>query len=294
MKKRAGFLAAVGLFFFSLTMPSFAQDAPKKFSLILSGGYGTITGGDIPSVMDGMNAKIRDLAAVADFTVADTLEIAKWGPELEAEFLFRPARNFGVSFGTGYLRKAEDTRVAAELEGLAGIALDWTVTYQVIPLKLSGYYFFEMGSKMTAYAKAGIGYYFGRMTYTIRTEETLLGVTVWDQNVGEATAGGLGFHGGVGVEYPLSTTFAFFIEASGRSVRLKDWSVENNYSTAWESEYETGTFWYAEELDTTLGEYYPTLQMFEEMPAGPDLRNVREAAFHFSGFALKTGVKISF
>lgn len=34
-----------------------------------------------------------------------------------------------MSFGTGYLRKAEDTRVAAELEGLAGIALDWTVTY---------------------------------------------------------------------------------------------------------------------------------------------------------------------
>jgi hypothetical protein len=199
-----------------------------------------------------------------------------------------------VSFGTGYLRKAEDTRVAAELEGLAGISLDWTTTYQVIPLKLSGYYFFEMGSKMTAYAKAGIGYYFGRMTYTIRTEETLLGITVWDQNIGEATAGGLGFHGGVGVEYPLSTTFAFFIEAAGRYVSLKDWSVENNYSTAWGSESETGTFWYAEELDTALGEYYPTLQMFEEMPADTDLRKVREAAFHFSGFALKAGVKISF
>jgi hypothetical protein len=294
MKIRAGGLAVVGLFFFSLTMASFAQDAPKKFSLTLSGGYGTTTGGDIPKVMDGMNAKIRDLAAATDFTVADTLEIAKWGPELEAEFLFRPARNFGVSFGTGYLRKAENTRVAAELEGLAGIALDWTVTYQVIPLKLSGYYFFEIGSKMTAYAKAGIGYYFGRMTYTIRTEETLLGVTVWDQNVGEATAGGLGFHGGLGLEYPLSAAFALFVEASGRYVSLKDWSVDNNHSSAWESESEAGTFWYAEERDEALGKYYPTLQMFEDRPAGSDLRNVREAAFDFSGFALKAGVKISF
>jgi hypothetical protein len=294
MKTRAVYFAVAGLFFLSLTMLSPAQEAPKKFSLTLSGGYGTITGGDIPKVMDGTNAKIYDLATVSDLTVVDTLEIAKWGPELEAEFLFRPTRNFGVSFGIGYLRKADDTRVAAEIEGLAGISLDWTTTYKVIPLKLSGYYFFKVGSKMTAYAKAGIGYYFGRMTYTVRTEETLLGITVWDQSAGEATAGGLGFHGGVGVEYPLSTAFAFFIEAAGRHVSLKDWSVENNYSTAWESESETGTFWYAEELDTALGKYYPTLQMHEVRPADPDLRNVRAADLQFSGFALKAGVKISF
>jgi len=294
MRNRALFFAVAGLFFFSLTMPSPAQEAPKKFSLTLSGGYGTITGGDIPKVMDGMNAKIRDLAAISDFMVTDTLEIAKWGPEFEAEFLFRPARNFGVSFGTGYLRKTDDTRVAAELEGWAGISLDWTAAYQVIPLKLSGYYFFGGSSKMTAYAKVGIGYYFGRMTYTVRTEETLLAITVWDQNAGEATANGLGFHGGLGLEYPLSATFALFIEAAGRYVSLKDWSVENDYSTAWGSEHETGKFWYAEELDSALGKYYPTLQMFEARPIDPDLRNVREAAFGFSGFALKAGVKISF
>jgi hypothetical protein len=286
--------AMAGLFLFSLTVPSPAQEAPKKFNLVLSGGYGTITGGDVPTVMDGMNTKIRDLAAAADFSVVDTLEVAKWGPELEAEFLFRPARNFGLSLGIGYLRKADDSRVAGELEGLAGVSLDWTATYQLIPLKLSGTYFFNAGSKLTAYAKAGIGYYFGRMTYTVRTEETLLGITLWDQNDGEATAGGLGFHGGLGLEYPLSPSFALFLEAAGRYVSLKDWSVENDYSTAWGSETETGKFWFAEELDSELGKYYPTLHMVEEMPSDPDLRNVREASFGFSGFALKAGVKIRF
>jgi hypothetical protein len=34
--------------------------------------------------------------------------------------------------------------------------------------------------------------------------------------------------------------------------------------------------------------------MVEEMPSDPDLRNVREASFGFSGFALKAGVKIRF
>jgi hypothetical protein len=283
-----------GLVLFSLTVPSPAQEAPKKYNLTLSGGYGTITGGDVPTVMDGMNAKIHDLAEIAGFSVVDTLEVAKWGPELEAEFLFRPARSFGLGFGIGYLRKADDTRVAGKLDGLAGISLDWTATYQVIPLKLSGYYFFKAGSKLAAYAKAGIGYYFGRMTYSVRIEETLPGIALWEQNDGEASAGGLGFHGGLGLEYPLSPSFSLFLEAAGRYLNLKDWSVENDYSTAWGSESETGKFWFAEELDSELGQYYPTLYMVEERPSDPDLRNVREAAFGFSGFALKAGVKIRF
>jgi hypothetical protein len=129
MKTKPVISAIAALCLLLMTMPSFGQDTPRKFSLTLSGGYGTITGGDIPKVMDGMNATIRDLAAVSDFTVAHTVEVAKWGPELEAELLFRPARNFGVSFSAGFLRKADDTRVAAELEGLARISLDWTATY---------------------------------------------------------------------------------------------------------------------------------------------------------------------
>ena len=244
--------------------------------------------------MDGMNAQIRDLATAADFTVVDTLDLPKWGLDLEAEFLYRPARNFAIGVGTGFLRKTDDTRLAAELEDLAGISLDWTATHQLIPLRLSGYYFVALGSRLTAHARVGIGYYFGRMTYTVRTEETLLGITIWEQNDGEATAGGIGFHGGLGLEYPLSTTFALFVEAAGRLVSLKDWSVKNDHSAAWTSEHETGTFWYAEERDEALGKYYPTLQMFEERPAGPDLRDVREAAFGFSGFALKAGLRIAF
>jgi hypothetical protein len=294
MKRCSAFPAIASLLLVSLTTPSPAQEFPKKFSLTLSGGYGTIMGGDIPKVTDGLNATVRDLAAVSDFTVVATLAGAKWGPELEAELLFRPARSFGVSFGASNLRKAEDTRVAAEIQAPGKISLNWAATYQVIPLRLSGCYFFELGQKMTAYAKAGIGYYFGRMTYTFRTEETLLGVSLWEQNEGEATASGLGFHAGLGLEYSLSATFALFIEAAGRYVNLKEWSVENNSSTASGGEHETGIFWYGEELDSALGKYYATLQVSEEKPTNPGLRNVKEAAVGFSGFALKAGLKISF
>jgi hypothetical protein len=278
----------------TLGTTSWAQGAPKKFSLILSAGYGTKTGGDVPKVMDGMNAAIRDLAALAGFTVAETLEPAKWGPGLEAELLFRPARNFGLSFGSGLLRKREDTRLAAKRETLTGISVDWTATYQLIPLMLSGYYFLESGSKMTVYAKAGIGYYFGRMTYTTRDEQPLLGIAAWGQNDGEATASGLGFHGGLGLEYPLSPTFAILIEAAGRYVNLKGWSVENDQSGPWGTEHQTGRFWYAEELVEGMGKQYASLQLFEERPSNPALRNIREAAFGFSGFTLKAGLAISF
>jgi opacity protein-like surface antigen len=294
MKRHLLFLAAAGLFFFSLTMPSFAQDSPKRFSLILSGGIGTMTGGDISKVMDGRNALLGDFGSALDFAVTETLESTAWGPGFEAEFLFRPARNFGLSLGTGYLRKTEDTRGAAELTGKAAISLDWIACYHLIPLKLSGYYFFPVGSKITAYAKAGFGYYFGRISYTIRTEETLLGVTPWEQSDGEARDSGFGLHGGLGLEYPLSPAFAFFVEAAGQYLQLKDWSVDNVASNAWGSESQKGSFWYAEEFNEELGSYYATFELSEVRPSDPNLRNVRQAAFGFSGFCLKAGLKISF
>jgi hypothetical protein len=132
------------------------------------------------------------------------------------------------------------------------------------------------------------------MTFLTRDEMAFLGSAAWDQNDGEATAGGFGFHGGLGLEYPVSPAVAVFVEAAGRHVNLKNWSVENNHSDPWEEAYQTGSFWRADELLEATGEYYASLQLFEEKPGGPSFRNVREAAFGFSGFALKAGVKIGF
>lgn len=292
--KPIGLTALLALALPFLTMPASAQNAPKKFSLILSGGYCTLTGGDMSRLIDDNNALVRDLATLWGFTVTETFQKSSGGPEFEAEFLFRPAQNFGVSFSIGYLRKAEDSRGAANLAQLAAISGNLTATYSLIPFRLSGYYLFSIGPKLTAYAKAGVGYSLGRMSYTFRTEEMFQGSVVWDQSVGEARDSGLAFHGGLGLEYSVSPTIAFIAEVAGQYLSLNDWTTENTYSSPLGSEAQTGKIWYAERPNTSLGRYSASLIVSKLSPADTTMQNVRKAAFGFSGFAFKSGVKISF
>ena len=159
---------------------------------------------------------------------------------------------------------------------------------------LSGYYFIPLGEKINIFAKAGVGYYIARIKYRIQVEETLLGDTYLEQQTGEAKDKGIGLHGGLGLEYRIATSFDLFVERTGRYMNLKDWDVENNTTSPWGNSYETGKFWYADEYNETTDKYYGTMQMSEEMPEGPGLRNVRKAEISLSGITFRMGVKIRF
>ena len=292
MKIKTLFCTFLVLSFLAMATSSFAEDTPKRFSLLLSGGYGTTGGGDMSKVFERNNELILDLAALGGFTVTDTLKTASWGPEFEAEFLFRPFRNFGLSLGTGRLGKSEDARGAAKSGALGRFSLDWNTDYRLIPVKLSAVYFLPAGAKLTAYAKAGAGYYFGRMNYSVGVEENFGGSGEWELEEGTATDSGFGFHGGLGLEYSVSPALSIFLEAQGRYVSLNDWAADQTHSDPTLSISQTGTFWYAERFQTDFGKSYATFVFDKDRPDESDLSNVRKMAIGFSGFAVKTGIKI--
>jgi hypothetical protein len=302
MKAEHVICAVLALGSLSLATPSFAEDAPKRFSLLLSGGPGTTGGGDLSTVFAGENALIRDVASLGGLRVTDTFRTASWGPEFEVEFLFRPFRNFGLSLGTGWLAKWEDARGAAESGASTKFSIDWTTDYHLIPVKLSAVYFLPAGAKLTAYAKAGAGYYFGRMKYSVAVDENLTGPRTWELSDGTATDGGFGFHGGLGLEYAVSPAVSIFAEALGRSISLNGWAAEQTYSDQTSTISESGTFWYAERFqplppaipESDPGKSYATFVFAKDRPDDADLRNVRKMVFGFSGFAVKAGFKIGF
>lgn len=282
------------LFVYFLIIPIHAQNSFQKFNLKLSGGYGAIAGGDIPATTDGVNDVLADLAALEGFTVTDKLQNAKWGAEFGGEFIFNINRKFSVSLGMEYIRKAIDSLAAIELGALARLSLGWEPEYTAIPIKLSGYYSFPLGQNTNGYVKAGVGYYFAKIEYTIREEEEMLGITYYEQQDGEAKDNGLGFHGGLGLEYSVAANIALFAEGTGRYVNLNDWDVENRTSSSVGEADETGKFWYAEEYNEGTGKFYATMELSEQRPDDPSLRNVRKAKISLSGFALRLGIKIGF
>jgi opacity protein-like surface antigen len=243
---------------------------------------------------DGVNETLADLAALAGFTVTDELKGMNWGPEFEGELIFHFTRHFGVSLGVEYTRRKSDSMGAVELGSLASLSLSWAPEYMAFPIKLSGYYFIPLGEKINIFAKAGVGYYIAKLKYKIQVEETLLDDTYLEQQTGEATDNGFGFHGGLGVEYRIATNFDLFVEGTGRYVNLKDWDVENNTTSSWGNSYETGKFWYADEYNDGTDKYYASLEISKEMPEGPELKNVRKAEISLSGITFRLGVKIRF
>jgi len=294
MRRKPVLLSVTILCIFFLTTAGNAQDSYKKFNLKFSGGYGNTAQGDLDEVLDGLNSQLADLAAMVGLANPDDVENVNWGLDFEGEFIFSLSKKFGVGLGVGYMERKIDSSVEFGLEPLISGSFSWEPKYTAVPINLSGYYYLPINSKMSAYLKAGIGYYFAKITYKIQQEFKVLGYpNDWEQNEGEAKDNGFGFHGGLGFEYKMTESISLYAEGMGRYVNFKNWDVDNTWTDL--SGYtlrQSGTFWYVEEYVEDTGKYYPSLELSEQKPSNQGLRNVRKAEIDFSGFSFRIGVKI--
>lgn len=296
MKRKFVFLSVTILSIFSLTTMGNAQDTHKKLSLKLSVGYGNTALGDMDDLVNGLNSQLADLAAMFGLADPDDIENVNWGPEFECEFVFTLSKNFGVGFGVGYMERKKDSYVEMKLEPLFSGSFSWDPKYQAIPVNLNGYYFFPINSKMKVYLKAGIAYYFTKLTFKKRTEFELPGVSnEWDQEDIKAKDNGFGLHGGLGVEFKITKGISVCAEGMGRYASFKNWEAESTYTDSLGNALsQSGTFWYVEEFLLDTGKYYPSLTLSEQKPLDPDFRNVRKLENDFSGFSFRIGIKIGF
>lgn len=294
MKKGTIIIFVTMMCVFLMASPSLAQDSYKKFTLKISGGYGSISGGDLTTVAEGLNEQLTDIARLAGASTSGEIENAKWGPEFEGEFVYNFTERWGIGLGVGYVRKSIESGAELQVGTYARISFEWEPVFKVVPVTLNGYYNIPVASKMNAYVKGGVGYYFATWDYKIRQENELVGITIWEENEGSAKDSGFGFQGGLGFEYSLSDSVSLFLEGTGRSVNLKNWDVENVNRNALGTDRETGAFWYVEEYEEDTGKYYPNLELSDEEPSDPDYRNVRKVEISLSGIVFKVGVKFSF
>lgn len=280
---------------FLLARPGNAQDFLKKFSLKISGGLGSTSGGDFNAFPDGMNSLAADLVPLLGLTKTGELENPNWGLDFEGEVLFSLSENFGVGIGAGYQERSKETSLRLALEPLMSATLSWEPEYSLIPITLSGYYFFPIGSKMNAFLKAGIGYYFAKVDLKLREEyASFMGLEGWNEDEFEAKDSGFGFHGSLGLEYHLTETIFLFAEGTGRYLKITDWEFEGKSAFTSGVIMASGTLWYIEEFFVPTGKYYPSLQISEQKPTGSLYRNVDAAEIDLSGFSFRIGIRIRF
>jgi opacity protein-like surface antigen len=297
MKKKSVIAILTFLGVFLLTTSGNTQDFLKNFSLKFSGGIGNTETADLGDFIDSINSQFSDIGSLLRLTHTGEIKDVNWGLDIEGELIFNLSENFGLGFGLGYMKRTESSmRELSLLAPLARISVTWEPEFRVIPICLSGYYFYPVANKMNIFLKVGVGYYSAKIKFLTRQEqEGIFEPTGWSQSDGEGTDSSIGFQGGLGFEYEVSDNVLLIAEGSGRYVNFNDWDVEDNYTDSiGQSLVETGTFWYTEEMNDLTGKYYSSLQLLEERPQETGFRNVRKAEFGFSGFSFKVGIRIRF
>ena len=295
MKQKMSFVVLMIMVLVFLFTPMQAREPFKKFNLKFSLGYANLIGGDFPDLTKGLNDMMADLESLAAGTVTDELGYPNWGFEVEAELIYNINKKFGIGFGSGYITRKHDSLARMVKNDYEGFSLTWHSNYRITPITLNGYYYFPLGSKITGFIKAGVGYYFSKFEYDIYKENRFPEEVYWESDIGKAKDSGLGFQGGVGLEFPVAKGVVLFAEATGRYVNLNNWEVEYSFSDSWGyTEDGTAYIWYVEQFEGDTGKYYPTLELDMSEPSHPSLRSVRKAEFSVSGIAFKLGIKISF
>ena len=297
MKRKLIALSAMIFGFFFLTGIGIgqAQDSTKGFSLKITGGYGTMAVGDFNTVVEDQDSFYTYIVSLMGYTRDGALKKLNNGIELEGEIIMKLPGNFGLGIGTGYYLRSKDSEFSVEDVAFGKVNISLKPEFTAIPITLTFYYFLPSKSPVNLYLNGGVGYYFGKATFTLREDYEPVGFPPgWIEIRSEAKDQGFGFHGGVGLEFNVISKVAFFIEGNGIYCKLKSWEgdaiTEDSFGF---SDEDSGTVWYYEH-DMGLDRLYADFTMSEDKPDWWGISNVRKLEWNLSGLSLRVGIRIKF
>jgi hypothetical protein len=268
----------------------------SRLSLRLYGGYAYLGANDVNAGADGYFGLMRLYEAAGNGTMTGGYKPLHGGLDLGGDLVFQITPRFGVGVGVGYVDTSRDS--VATLTGLdLDVTLTETVSLKAMPVRLGVFFDFPVASKLSLTADAGADWYTGlklsaanRLAYT---DGSYMDFSFSGARSG--LSGNIGFHGDLGLEYKLSRSLGFIVEAAGRYARLKTFNnaVE---ALAWSdgsSNSQTGTLYVAHITVGTEG----TFTMFyvsDTPPVDKADETFRVPKFDFSGVSLRAGLHIHF
>jgi opacity protein-like surface antigen len=270
-----------------------------KFSVKLTGGLSSMSGGDIDKYLKTYDAYLSEMT---DYRGGE-MKMVHSGSDLEAELRWDLSSKFALSAGIGYIygKNNTDFNFVGPFPFHVPINNNQyyviSPTIKTIPLELGIYYTLASNSRSNLFLSCGLGYYFSEgilykrhcssgygPDFTIYTNEEKL----------EFSSQSFGFYGGVGLEYNIANNLALVFEVKGRYVRANPQGKE---TSSWFEEpfiIEEGNLYIGERnlLYEGYGEHCPDLVFSKSRPSGDEFQNMREAVLDLSGFSLRAGIRI--
>ncbi len=325
MKKNFRNLFLFVLIIFFAVTPIYSQ---SKFSLKLMGGFSTMGGGDLNDAITESHRLYSDYTK-EEFIGSFDLDEFRWITDFKGELILHLTSNIGIGIGTEYLSKTnkgtakldysyEETYLYRTYyyEYKLNDDISWSI--KAIPILLNLYYFVPIGSRAVISINVGGAYYFGSLEYKdgydYSRDYSFESATYLDSSdtysyngtIEEKTkSGALGFQGGLGLEFYITSNIALVAEISGRVVNFKDWT--GDFTNDWSSEethwvetagtdtdsdsgkdIETGKFWCYSFNNYDTDNSYKTIGVREDWQD----TSGREAEIDLNGFQFRIGISI--
>ncbi len=293
---------SVSLFF--ADQPTLAQERGSfrpKLSLKLTAGPKYMAVGDLNHHITSFDDYMA--GSIGFYRGGKMKGIGHLTPDLEGEFRVQVRPRFALALGSGYLSGSNHSDF--QTVGTFPFSGDWSPSLfefvvepriRTIPLKLGLYYSLPLVSRVEFLLNGGIGLYFSKASLVkINRIHYLAEPTIpeepeiYDQY--DVRGNGLGFHGGVGLEYRLTRSVFLVLDAQGRYARIRRLSGSRVFwnSSPWIMSQGTDEgVLYIGTRDMTAEGYGDNCPDLVVSPS----QNVRRAALDFSGFSLTVGLRI--
>ena len=299
MKRTIIFFSTLLLILFSSTGKGQAYEIEEKVSLKFSVGYGKISFDDVNNFGESFDDRFDDMTTGWLGTKRGEFRpVEEWGTGYGAEILLSLSSNWKLSFGFAYTQRFEGSLMNIEDEAIGSYGAYVKPKIVVYPYSLNLYFFLPITSSFKVFFNAGAVLYYGRVNINFWTDYDETGVLAYTEE-GEviAKSRNFGYHGGIGLEFSVSSFLSLFVEGKGRSGKLNDWDGWLDYTLygaaiGFEKRTASGTPWYCEQYDPVLTEWYTMIKVSDDVPTGPDFRNVRDLEVDLSGFSVLVGIRI--
>jgi opacity protein-like surface antigen len=292
MKKGCVALVFFTIWCMSLTVP--ADASIKGFNLKFAGGYGKLSAGDLNTFYSDTVPYYDVLLASFGFVRQGDYQELRNAWSLAWEFSVDITENFSVGFGFDYCQADNPSSFSWTDPADNDLTVDVKPSLNVVPAKLNLYFAFPVAAKMKTYLSAGFGRYRIKGIFEYLETSQIPGQEGTFRSDITFEGSCLGGHGGLGVEYALSSNLSVVWEGRYRyaklgnidgRMRVRDY--QNRTTTV------EGRIWYFEYLDENTDQYLSGL-WFGEKPQNGEIREVHELELDLSGFSLMIGIKIRF
>ena len=269
-----------------------AEDFSRGFSLKLLGGYRTMTVGDFNTIFTDTGIYYDTLLSPHGFTKNKGLEVIKGGLDVQVEFILHLTRNFGLSFGIGYIQADMESDMIWDNPLIGRLDVSTKSGLDAIPITLGGYYSLPLSRFINMYLNAGAGLYLFQSEFEYEEVSKIQGSEGTLRSDYDANGNGFGFHGGLGLEVNLGSDVVLFIEGKGLSVRFGGLEGRMSlYGAIFTIHGDSGDIWYFEYYDENVSQYLSGI-LYEDKPDGENLRNVLRLKIDLSGMSIQIGFRI--